>query len=75
MHISPRVVVAVLLMFSGLFVLVVVVGLIRDNVESFEILMLLSPIISGILIGGGARSFIRSEAYPPRNGKREDPRE
>jgi hypothetical protein len=55
-HIPSRIVVGVLLVFVGLLVLVIVVGLIRDQVDTNGLILVLTPVISGLLVGGAIRS-------------------
>jgi len=55
MQIPSRVVVAILLAMVSLLVLVVVVGLIRDQVDTNGLAIVLTPVITGILLGSGIR--------------------
>lgn len=55
MQIPPRVVVAILLAMVSLLVLVVVVGLVRNQVDTNGLAIVLTPVITGILLGYGIR--------------------
>ena len=56
MQIPTRVVVAVLLVMVSLLVLVVVVGLIRNQIDTNGLALVITPVITGIVLGVGARS-------------------
>jgi hypothetical protein len=55
MQIPSRVVVAILLAMVSLLVLVVVVGLARNQVDTNGLAIVLTPVITGILLGYGIR--------------------
>ncbi len=56
MNIPGKVIVAIACVITGLLVLVVVVGLLRNQVDTNGLALILAPIISGLLLGGGLRS-------------------
>lgn len=56
MQIPTRVVVAVLLVMVSLLVLVVIVGLIRNQVDTNGLALVITPVISGIIVGAAIRS-------------------
>lgn len=51
MQIPSRVIVAVLLALVGLLVIVVIVGLVRNQVDTNGLAIILTPVISGIVLG------------------------
>lgn len=55
MQIPPRVVVAVVLALLGLLVIVVGVGLIRNQIDPQTLALALVPAITGLLIGVGIK--------------------
>lgn len=68
MQIPPRVVVAILLAMVSLLVLVVVVGLVRNQVDTNGLAIVLTPVITGILLGSGIR-FGRTDKDDDKAGK------
>lgn len=55
MQIPSKVVVAVLVVMVSLLVLVIVVGLLRNQVDPNGLALVLTPVITGILLGSGIR--------------------
>lgn len=55
MQIPPRVVAAVVLALVGLLVIVVSVGLIRNQIDPQALALALVPAITGLLIGLGVK--------------------
>lgn len=55
MQIPTRVVVSVLLAMVSLLILVVVVGLIRNQVDPNGLALVITPVITGILVGTAMR--------------------
>lgn len=53
--IPSRVVVAVILILVGIFVLVVGVGLLRNQIDTNDLALLLAPIISGLILGASVK--------------------
>lgn len=72
MQIPPRVVVAVLLMLAGLLVLVVVVGLIRQQLDPNGLALALVPAITGLILGAGIRRNSNGRNDHHRDGRDRD---
>lgn len=53
--VPARVVVGVILVLVGLLVLVVVVGLLRNQLDTSGLALILTPVISGLVLGVGIK--------------------
>lgn len=62
--IPTRVVVGVVCVFVGLLVLVVVIGLIRNQIDANGLAIALVPAITGVIVGGAIR-LGRGDPDPP----------